>query len=197
MTRGERQPARLARPENRRVTAVAVAAVAVLVLILGSLVVRGPLQRRFDSESSESTAKARAVWVLAAAFEGPLEAQQLTAASRIAVIDVLDGNGLLRAVPDSELRVALEWAGYSDTTHLSVDVAQVIGEQHGARAVVAGGLRGLERGYAIELRAIDPGTGGVLVTASAETETAEGVIERTRELAREIGIWLNERYGAP
>jgi hypothetical protein len=188
---------RLARPENRRVTALTIVAIALLVLVFGSLAVRGPLQRRFDTESSTAIAVTEPDWILVAAFEGPANDPELPVAARQVVIAVLDESGIVRPVPDAEVRVALEWAGRPDTARLDVGLAREIGEQHGAWSVIDGQLRAVGNGYSFVLRAIDISTGDVIVTGSGEAAGSGEVLEEVRSLATELLVWLDQRLNAP
>lgn len=196
MTKRGDSPKRLARPENRRVTVLGLAAVAILVLVFGSLAVRGPLQRRFESEAATAASEVKdPIWIVFAAFDELPGDGEVAKEARAALIAALDQSPRARSVPDVELRVALMWARLPDTTRIDVRTARAIGLQHGARAVIGGRVQGGQDGHSIELHAIEPSTGEVLLTLSSEVRSHEELMGEVGALAAEIGAWAEERFG--
>ena len=139
---------------------------------------------------------AKKSWILVAAFDGPAGDSLVVKATRELVTAALDQSEIVAAVPDDQIRVALENAGKPTSTRVDAALARELAYRSAVRAVIEGRVTRLGRRYSVALRLVDADSARVLFAVSDVARDEDDLISTVGRIAGKLRAGLGERRGA-
>lgn len=177
-----------ARPERTRRTAIALAALAIVIAAISYLTQARPPARTPALTDKDS--------VLIADFANTTGDQVFDGTLRQAMAVQLGQSPFLNIFSEERVRETLRYMGRSPSEQVTRDLAREIAQRQGVKALLAGSISTLGRHYVINLEAVNAATGETIVREQVEAESRENVLGRLGEAAARLRKKLGESLGS-
>jgi len=135
-------------------------------------------------------------WILVADFDGPSADSTLVAATRDLMIAALEQSEIVTAVPQDQIRMALQAAGKPVFARVDAELARELAYRSAVRTVLEGRIGRLGKGYSLVVRVVDADSARVVLSVSDTAEDEAALIPTVSRIAHNVRAELGERRRA-